>query len=284
VVCRPLEDCGDVADYGRSGQELEPVARRIPKVEVSFAFQPIVSASRGTVTAYEALMRGPQQESAASLLRKVPPGELVAFDRDARRTALELVTRLRLPVSLHLNVTQGGMSDTTRSVRELHEFARESGLPPDRLVLEIAEHEILRDVREFSRAVGALRAAGVRLAIDDFGAAWSALNLLADYQPDFIKLDMNLIRDIHSHLPRQAIVRAIFGACKALGIQMIAEGVETEREYQWLRAQGLTLFQGYLFAPPGFEMLPTARIPDGPPLLPVDGLDAARPQRVKRRL
>lgn len=228
-------------------------------------------------------MRGANQESAASLLRRVPPGELVAFDRNARRTALELVTRLRLPVSLHLNITQGGLSDTTRSVRELHEFARESGLRADRLVLEIAEHEILSDVREFSRAVGALRAAGVRLAIDDFGAAWSALNLLADYQPDFIKLDMNLIRAIHGHTPRQAIVRAILAACGDLGIQAIAEGVETDREYKWLRAQGLTLFQGYLFAPPGFEVLPTARIPDGPQLLPIDEAPPERPSRSRRR-
>ena len=228
-------------------------------------------------------MRGSNQESAASILRRVPPGELVAFDRNARRTALELVTRLKLPVALHLNVTQGGLSDTSQSVRELHEFARESGLRPDLLVLEIAEHEILRDVREFSRAVGALRAAGVRLAIDDFGEAWSALNLLADYQPDFIKLDMKLIRGIHSHTPRQAIVRAVLSACKDLGIQTIAEGVEAEREYRWLRAQGLSLFQGYLFAPPGFEMLPTARMPDGPQLLPIDEAPPEAPRRTVRR-
>jgi EAL domain-containing protein (putative c-di-GMP-specific phosphodiesterase class I) len=240
-------------------------------VKVSFAFQPIIDAGRRTITAYEALMRGINQESAASLLRRVTPDTLVAFDREARRTALEHVTRLKLPVALHLNIAQGGLSDTSRSVAELHEFARESGLRPNLLVLEIAEHEILRDVREFARAVGALRAAGVRLAIDDFGAAWAALNLLADYQPDFIKLDMALIRGIHKgHSPRQAIVRAILGACDSLGIEVIAEGVEAEREYEWLRAQGVSLFQGYLFAPPGFEILPTARMPDGPQLLPID--------------
>ena len=240
------------------------------EVRVSFAFQPIIDAGRKTITAYEALLRGINQESAAALLRHVPPAGLVAFDREARRTALEHVTRLKLPVALHLNVTQGGLSDTAQSVRELHEFARESGLRPNLLVLEIAEHEILRGVREFARAVGALRAAGVRLAIDDFGAAWSALNLLADYQPDFIKLDMALIRNIQNHGPRQAIVRAILAACGSLGIEVIAEGVEADREYKWLRAAGVSLFQGYLFAPPGFETLPTARVPDGPQLLPID--------------
>lgn len=232
------------------------------ELKVSFAFQPIIDAERRIVTAYEALMRGINQESAASLLRHVTPDGLVALDREARRKALEHVTRLKLAAALHLNVAQGGLSDTAQSVRELHEFARESGLKPNMLVLEIGEHEILRDVREFARAVGALRAAGVRLAIDDFGAAWSALNLLADYQPDFIKLDMTLIRGIQGHGPRQSIVRAILAACESLGIQVIAEGVEAEREYAWLRAEGVTLFQGYLIAPPGFESLPTARFPE----------------------
>jgi blue light- and temperature-responsive anti-repressor len=246
------------------------------EVKVSFSFQPIINAAHRTITAYEALLRGTNQESAASLLRRVDATDLVAFDRDARRTALQLVTRLKMPVALHLNVTQGGLSDTARSVTELHEFARESGLKPNSLVLEIAEHEILRDVREFARAVGALRAAGVRLAIDDFGAAWAALNLLADYQPDFIKLDMALIRGIQTHGKRQAIVRAVLAACESLNIKAIAEGVETEREYEWLKQHGVNLFQGYLFAPPGFEALPTARIPDGPQLLPLDGFVMVR--------
>jgi EAL domain-containing protein (putative c-di-GMP-specific phosphodiesterase class I) len=82
------------------------------------------------------------------------------------------------------------------------------------------------------------------------------LNLLAEFQPDFIKLDMELTRNIDSQPVRQAIVSGIVATCRALGLGIIAEGVETKAEYAFLRAIGITLFQGYLFAKPGFQSLP----------------------------
>ena len=100
------------------------------------------------------------------------------------------------------------------------------------------------------------------MAIDDFGAGYSGLNLLADFQPDQIKLDMKLIRGIEWHGPRQAIVRAINQICLDLGIDVIAEGVETELEYAWLASQGIHLYQGYLFAKPGFESFPKVHYPE----------------------
>jgi EAL domain-containing protein (putative c-di-GMP-specific phosphodiesterase class I) len=99
------------------------------------------------------------------------------------------------------------------------------------------------------------------VAIDDFGAGYSGLNLLADFQPDQIKLDMKLVRGIERHGPRQAIVRAIDQACQDLGIDVIAEGVETVEEYAWLANQGIKLFQGYLFAKPAFESFPPVHYP-----------------------
>jgi len=108
---------------------------------------------------------------------------------------------------------------------------------------------------------GSYRGLGLLMAIDDFGAGYSGLNLLADFQPDQIKLDMKLIRGIEWHGPRQAIVRAINQICLDLGIDVIAEGVETELEYAWLASQGIHLFQGYLFAKPGFESFPKVYYP-----------------------
>ena len=84
-------------------------------------------------------------------------------------------------------------------------------------------------------------------------------NLLADFQPDQIKLDKELIKDIPSRGPRQVIVRALIQVCKDLGIDLVAEGVESNEEFQWLASEGIWLFQGYLFSRPGFECLPSAR-------------------------
>ncbi len=112
------------------------------------------------------------------------------------------------------------------------------------------------DAVAFARAIDEYRVLGVKVAIDDFGAGYAGLNLLADFQPDLIKIDMNLVRGIRSRGPRQAIVRAILQACGDLGIDVVAEGVESSDEYRWFREEGVRLFQGYLFARPGFQLLP----------------------------
>jgi EAL domain-containing protein (putative c-di-GMP-specific phosphodiesterase class I) len=99
------------------------------------------------------------------------------------------------------------------------------------------------------------------LAIDDFGAGYSGLNLLASFQPDQVKLDMELIHGIESHGPRQAIVRAVSQVCYDLGIDLIAEGVETMGEYRWLANAGVRLLQGYVLAKPAFESFPMVNYP-----------------------
>jgi len=89
-------------------------------------------------------------------------------------------------------------------------------------------------------------------AIDDFGAGHAGLNLLAEFQPDLLKLDLRLVRNIERNGPKQAIVRGIRRTCTDLGIEIIAEGVESKDEYRWFRDEGVKLFQGYLFARPAF--------------------------------
>jgi len=97
---------------------------------------------------------------------------------------------------------------------------------------------------------------GFQTAIDDFGAGYAGLNLLAEFQPDIIKLDMALVRGIDANRARQAIVAGIIGICRLLHITVIAEGIETSAELQTLRELGVFLVQGYLFARPAFEALP----------------------------
>ena len=85
--------------------------------------------------------------------------------------------------------------------------------------------------------------------------------LLADFQPDIVKLDMHLVRDIHSKGPRQTIIKAILAVCRDLGLDVVAEGVESEAEFSWLARRGITLFQGYLFGKPALGCLPGAQFP-----------------------
>ena len=98
-------------------------------------------------------------------------------------------------------------------------------------------------------------------AIDDFGAGYSGLNLLAGFQPNFIKLDLELVTEIHHNGPRQAIVRGVMRTCLDLGIEVIAEGIEHQEDFDWLWSAGVRLFQGYLLARPEFETLPEPYYP-----------------------
>lgn len=228
----------------------------------TFAYQPIVDVARREIDSFEALVRGPHGESAASVMGPMSKQVLQQFDIDARLQAVCLAARLNLRCRLNLNVLATSVDAAgILALSSAVEMAEQAGLPASHLVLELSEAEIVHDVQRFVERAGHCRALGVRFAIDDFGAGYSGLNLLADFQPDSIKLDMALVRGIESRGPRQAIVRGVMRTCEDLGIDVVAEGVETLDEYHWLQAEGIALYQGYLFARPGFETLPEVHWP-----------------------
>jgi EAL domain-containing protein (putative c-di-GMP-specific phosphodiesterase class I) len=222
----------------------------------SFAFQPIVDCSRGIVFAHEALIRGPGGESAASVLGGIPPEQLQEFDAAAGTQALRAAVALHFPAILNLNFSPRTLAMRGNPMRALLELAQGLGIGPARLCVEITEQQTIDDRTAFEKCVSEMREMGVKIAIDDFGAGHSGLNLLANFQPDIVKLDMELIRRIERHGARQAIVRAIIQASGDLGIQVTAEGIESASELDWLLEEGIELFQGYYIARPGFESLP----------------------------
>jgi EAL domain-containing protein (putative c-di-GMP-specific phosphodiesterase class I) len=141
--------------------------------------------------------------------------------------------------------------------------AERCGVEASRIILEVTETEMVHDRGQFARNIDAFRSAGVRIAIDDFGAGYSGLNLLVELQPDVVKLDMHLIRGIERHGPRQAIVRAVMSACVELGIDVIAEGVETIDELSWCETHGSGCFRATTSRAPASTACPrwTSRRP-----------------------
>ena len=225
--------------------------------EFSFAFQPIVDVTSHIVFAYEALVRGLSNEPAGAVFAAIQPSRLHAYDRAARIQAVGLAASLGLNTGLSLNFMPRSLETLPDAISSTIDATRKAELSERKIFLEVTEGELIRDLAGFSTAINQYRASGIHLAIDDFGAGHSGLNLLADFQPDVIKIDIHLVRSIDSRGPRQAIVRAVIQACDDLGIEVIAEGVETELEYRWFKRAGVRLFQGYLFGRPEFESLST---------------------------
>ena len=227
--------------------------------EFSMAFQPIVDILEARPFAYEALIRGPFSEDATSVPSRVSNDNRYAFDQQCRVKAIELAAKAGLIESgarLSINFLPNAVYSPAACIQLTLRTASAADFPTDRLIFEFTENEKMADPAHVANIVAAYRRMGFGTALDDFGAGHAGLNLLARFQPDFIKLDMDLIRDLDTSLPRRTIVDAVVKMCAALGITVIAEGIETAGELTALRSLGVRYIQGFYFAKPAFEALP----------------------------
>ena len=131
------------------------------------------------------------------------------------------------------------------------ETLREVGLKPTQIVLEMTEHSAVSDPGIFRQLLNYMQFHGFRLAVDDVGSGYSGLRSIAELKPDFIKIDMGLIRDIHLDPIKQDLTATIARFSTNSGITLIAEGIETAEELRCLKSIGVRYAQGFLFARPG---------------------------------
>ncbi|MEG3125978.1 EAL domain-containing protein [Sphingomonas sp. GB1N7] len=232
--------------------------------EISMAFQPIVDLTTQLPFAYEALVRGPCGESAASVLAQVNPGNRYAFDQRCRVRAIELATAagiLNGGAKLSINFLPNAVYSPAACIKLTLATAKAVGLPSSRLIFEFTENEEMVDPAHIAHIVKSYQQMGFGTALDDFGAGHAGLNLLARFQPDIIKLDMELVRGIEASMPRRMIVDAVIKLAAAMGILVIAEGIETEAELSTLTQLGVRYIQGFIFAQPMLAALPAISIP-----------------------
>jgi len=235
------EDCESCARGERVGFEFD------------YAFQPIVDLKARRVFAHEALVRGPEGESAASVLAQVNEGNRYRFDQACRVKAIRRASTLGLQESVSINFLPNAIYKPELCIRTTLAAARAHNFPVERIIFEVTEGERVEDGPWFAEILREYKRIGFMTAIDDFGAGFAGLNLLADFQPDIVKLDMALVRGIDQSKSRRAIVAGVTGMCRELGIRVIAEGIETGEEMRCLRDLGIHLMQGYWFGRPQFE-------------------------------
>lgn len=222
----------------------------------TFAFQPIVDVARREIFSYEALVRGPNGESAFWVLNQVTDENRYRFDQDCRVAAIALAARLGMSTHLNINFMPNAVYRPENCIRTTFAAAEKYGFPVERIIFEVVENDHLAEASRLVTIMSEYKRFGFLTALDDFGAGFAELKLLARFQPDVLKLDMDLVRGVENDRARQAIVQGTMVTCAALGVRVLAEGVETLAEYTWLRNAGIELFQGYLLARPGFETLP----------------------------
>lgn len=223
----------------------------------SMAFQPILDITSKTIFAHEALVRGPRGEAAHTVLSQLSDHNRYAFDQQCRVKAIELATELNLAqdgARISINFMPNAVYEPRACIRLTLATAMRTAFPIDRIIFEFTENERV-DTHHLLNILRTYRAMGFKTAIDDFGAGYAGLGLLAKFQPDIIKLDMDLIRGIDRDRVRQRIVKSMLDLLTEMNIQTICEGVETQEELRALQDLGVRLIQGYVIARPAFESL-----------------------------
>ncbi len=223
--------------------------------DFAMAFQPIIHAPSASVYAQEALVRGLQGEPAGQVFRHVNEDNRYAFDQACRVKAIRQAAELQVPSRLSINFMPNAVYRPELCIRTTIEAAETYGFPIRQIIFEFTENEYITNLDHVRDIVRHYQQRGFLTALDDFGAGYAGLNLLAEIQTDLLKIDMALIRGIDADRRRQGIVRALMGLCRELGTQVIAEGIETRAEYLALADLGVELFQGYYFGRPAFRSL-----------------------------
>ncbi len=219
-------------------------------------FQRIVHVGdTSRVFAHEALLRGKGRngellEPMSILQRAREAGLLAQVDLAACRCAIREAAHLPPSVTVFVNFSPAMIDDAESCLQTTLAAIDAAGLQPERFVFEVIEADRIDDAAQLEDVLRRYRRDGFRVALDDLGTGWSTLNLVHRLRPDFIKLDRELIREVHQDRAKDLIASKLLEIGHALGIQTIVEGVEQPQELEWARARGADFVQGYLIARP----------------------------------
>jgi EAL domain-containing protein (putative c-di-GMP-specific phosphodiesterase class I)/GGDEF domain-containing protein len=226
------------------------IARR----DLSAVFQPIVDFDDGAILGYEGLIRGPAgsplETPFALFAQAGAEGCVIALERAAARTCIEAFANLACEGKLFLNFSAGALRQLAEARDDTLTLLRQSGIEPERIVIELTEQSAIPDVGNFMPVLAMLRTAGAQFALDDYGTANASMNLWVRLQPDVVKIDRFFIHDIASDPLKFEAVRAMQHFANASGAKLVAEGIENEADLIVVRDMGIGCGQGYFFGRP----------------------------------
>jgi diguanylate cyclase (GGDEF)-like protein len=248
----------DAASESALGDRLEIDLRRaLDQDEIEILFQPQVSVTSGRILGAEALARWRHPEygelGAVTLFNVAERSDyLVQLSDHVQRKAIRAAAAWPKALSglrLAVNVTAADIVRPGFAAQFLA-LVEESGFDPARLTVEVTESGLIEDLGAAGRLLAGLREGGLRVAIDDFGTGYSSLAYLKALPLDYLKIDKHLCEDIAGSVRDQVVVRGVIDMARSLGLEVVAEGVETEEQLALLAREGCTLYQGFLCSPP----------------------------------
>ncbi|WP_213284760.1 EAL domain-containing protein [Bradyrhizobium sp. sGM-13] len=263
ALYRAKEDGRGTYRFFETGMDARAQARRLLELDLRAAlqrgefevyYQPIRDVAKDVVVGFEALVRWSH-----SLRGMISPANFIPLAEETglivpigdwvlRRACVDAAQWSQdVGVAVNLSPVQFKNPNLVSTVMEA---LKASGLPAHRLELEITESVLLQSSEATLSVLHELRAFGVRISLDDFGTGYSSLSYLRSFPFDKIKIDRSFITELATRDDSMAIVRAVTGLGKSLGIITTAEGVETDAQFELLRQEGCTQAQGYLFSPP----------------------------------
>ncbi len=222
-------------------------------------FQPIVECREpGKVFAYECLLRGQSAEG-----QLVSPDRLYTTARDAglldlldntaKLTHIGSSARFSLDTNIFINFNPAATRDLDASLRKTLDAIRASGIPSERFVFEVIESDKIENADSLEKVLARYRATGFKVALDDMGSGYNSLNCLTQIKPDYMKLDMQLIRGVHRDPYKSCVAAKLLEMAHDLGVATVVEGVEEEGEWEWSVEHGGDFAAGYLFARPAAQ-------------------------------
>ncbi|MEK7432882.1 MAG: EAL domain-containing protein [Cyanobacteriota bacterium] len=218
-------------------------------------FQPIIDVKRKEIFAYECLSRGIKKDGSlmgSHLLFKIASKNnlLYYLDREARQTALTNVLANKIDKKIFINFVPNSIYNPETSLRDTLDWAEKLGIKKENLVFEVIETEKIVDIKYLNATLETYREQGVQIALDDIGSGYSSLSLLSELKPDYIKVDMDIVRDIHKNDFNQSILKALAYLAKKHNVKILTEGVETKEELDYCISQGVDYVQGFFFSQP----------------------------------
>ncbi len=227
--------------------------------DIKTVFQPIVSLRDGSVFGYEALSRGPEKtcmESPGSLFEYAEKNKyLWELELLCRSKAIEAAEKIGKEPKLFINVNPNIINDPKFKKGFTRKYLQSHSMNPDRIIFEITEKEAVIDSEDFMTTVRNYKDQNFQIAIDDAGAGFSGLKMISDIKPHYIKLDMDLIRNIDKDVTKQSLVKSMAEYATLSNTSLIAEGIETREELEKLINIGIHYGQGYFIQKPLSELM-----------------------------